>query len=101
VEALSVVAKMGALKLNLKKMRLELDTSDIQQILSIALDEDRDKALAYIKGKLSKQSIRIILEQKPKLIKQANWTYLNQIDSKRNTRIKQLTSTLRSFKIKL
>jgi hypothetical protein len=38
-----------------KKVCLELDTSDIQQILSIALDEDKDKALAYIKGKLAKQ----------------------------------------------
>jgi len=39
----------------LKKMRLELDISDIQQILSIALDEDKDKALVYIKGRLTRQ----------------------------------------------
>ncbi|MBU0767587.1 MAG: hypothetical protein KJ687_00625 [Proteobacteria bacterium] len=41
--------------MNLKKVRVELDISDIQQILSIVLDEDKDKALAYIKGKLAKQ----------------------------------------------
>jgi hypothetical protein len=35
--------------MNLKKMRLELDISDIRQILSMALDEDKDKTLAYIK----------------------------------------------------
>jgi len=41
--------------MNLKKVRLELDTSDIQEILPVALDDDREKALAYIKGKLAKQ----------------------------------------------
>jgi len=41
--------------MNLKKVRLELDISDIQQILSIALDEDKDKALVYIKGRLTRQ----------------------------------------------
>ena len=44
----------------LKKVRLELDTSDVQQILSIALDEDRDKALAYIKGKLAISSPSVL-----------------------------------------
>lgn len=41
--------------MNLKKVQLELDISDVQQVLAIALDEDKDKALEYIKGSLVKQ----------------------------------------------
>ena len=42
--------------MNLKKVQIELDISDVQQVLGIALDEDKDKALEYIKGSLSKRS---------------------------------------------
>jgi hypothetical protein len=41
--------------MNLRKVQLELDISDVRQILAIALDEDKDKALEYIKGSLVKK----------------------------------------------
>ena len=41
--------------MNLRKVQLELDVSEIQQILAIALDEDKEKALEYIKTRLVKQ----------------------------------------------
>lgn len=41
--------------MNLKKVQLELDISDVQTVLAIALDEDKDKALEYIKTRLVKQ----------------------------------------------
>jgi len=41
--------------MNLRKVQLELDISDVQQILAIALDEDQEKALEYIKARLVKQ----------------------------------------------
>lgn len=41
--------------MNLKKVQIELNISDVQQILAIALDEDEEKALEYIKIRLVKQ----------------------------------------------
>lgn len=41
--------------MNLRKVQIELDISDVQQVLAIALDEDKDKALEYIKAHLVKQ----------------------------------------------
>jgi len=41
--------------MNLKKVQIELDVSDVQQVLAIALDEDKDKALEYIKANIVKQ----------------------------------------------
>jgi len=41
--------------MNLRKVQIVLDVSDVQQVLAIALDEDREKALEYIKGSLVKQ----------------------------------------------
>jgi hypothetical protein len=41
--------------MNLKKVQIELDVSDVQQVLAIALDDDKDKALEYIKSRLAKQ----------------------------------------------
>ena len=42
-------------KMNLKKVQIELDVPDVQQVLAIALDEDKNKALEYIKGRLAKK----------------------------------------------
>ena len=41
--------------MNLKKVQIELDIPDVQLVLAIALDEDKDKALEYIKARLVKQ----------------------------------------------
>jgi len=41
--------------MNLKKVQIELNISDVQQVLAIALDEDKEKALEYIKIRLVKQ----------------------------------------------
>ena len=46
--------------MNLRKVQIELDVSDIQQILSIALDEDKDKALEYIKARLAKKVEKVL-----------------------------------------
>lgn len=35
------------LLVNLKNVHIELDTSDIQKVLSMALDDDRDQALIF------------------------------------------------------
>ena len=35
--------------MNLKKIRIELDTAEIQQVLGIALDDDSEQALKFIK----------------------------------------------------
>ena len=41
--------------MNLKNVHIELDISDIQKALSIALDDDRDQTQAFIKTRLAKQ----------------------------------------------
>jgi len=41
--------------MNLKKVQKELDIPDVQLVIAIALDEDKDKALEYIKASLVKQ----------------------------------------------
>jgi hypothetical protein len=41
--------------LNLKNVHIELDISDIQKVMSIALDDDKDQALTFIKKNLVKQ----------------------------------------------
>lgn len=41
--------------MNLKKVQIELDVSEVQQVLAIALDEDKEKALEYIKTRLAKK----------------------------------------------
>jgi len=41
--------------MNLRKVQIELDISDVQQVLAIALEEDKDKALEYIMARLVKQ----------------------------------------------
>jgi C_GCAxxG_C_C family probable redox protein len=45
-------------------------------------------------GEIAEQAARIILERKPEVLEQADWTYLNQIDSKIRARIKQISSKL-------
>ena len=41
--------------MNLKKVILELSVPDVQEILAIDLDEDADKALAFIRENLGKK----------------------------------------------
>ncbi len=41
--------------MNLKTIRIELAPQQIQKILSIALDDDKEGALEFIKGTLAKQ----------------------------------------------
>ena len=45
-------------------------------------------------GEIAEQAARIILERKPEVFEQADWTYLNKIDSKIKARIKQISSKL-------
>jgi hypothetical protein len=40
---------------NLKSINIQLNTLDVQQIIRIALDEDPQEALLFIKQKLFKQ----------------------------------------------
>jgi C_GCAxxG_C_C family probable redox protein len=47
-------------------------------------------------GEVSDQTARIVLDYEPERLELADWTYLNQTDSKMSARIKQLTNTLRS-----
>lgn len=46
-------------------------------------------------GEVSEQTARIVLNHKPGQLELADWTYLNQTDTKMSTRIKRLTNTLR------
>ena len=41
--------------MNLKKVMIELDVSEVQEILRIDMDEDEEEALAFIKENLAKQ----------------------------------------------
>ncbi len=41
--------------MNLKSIQVSLDAREIQTILAIALDEDRDAALAFIRNRLVKK----------------------------------------------
>ncbi len=46
--------------MNLKKIRIELDTTEIQQLLGIALEDDSEQALTFIKRKLVKRLERAL-----------------------------------------
>lgn len=39
----------------LKDIQMELSTDEVREILSIALDEDREKAMAFIRDHLAKK----------------------------------------------
>jgi hypothetical protein len=41
--------------MNLKKVNIELDVSDVREILAIDMDDDAGRALAFIKEHLAKQ----------------------------------------------
>jgi hypothetical protein len=41
--------------MNLKKVNIELNVSEVQEILAIDLDEDAQRALIFIKEHLAKQ----------------------------------------------
>jgi C_GCAxxG_C_C family probable redox protein len=47
-------------------------------------------------GEVAEQTVRIVLNHKPEQLELADWTYLNQTDTKMGTRIKQLSNALRS-----
>jgi C_GCAxxG_C_C family probable redox protein len=47
-------------------------------------------------GEVSEQTARLVLDHEPERLELADWTYLNQIDSKMSARIKQFTNILRS-----
>ncbi len=47
-------------------------------------------------GEISDQTARIVLDHEPERLELADWTYLNQTDSKMSARIKQLTNIFRS-----
>lgn len=47
-------------------------------------------------GEVAEQTVRIVLNHKPGQIELADWTYLNQTDTKMRTRIKKLSNALRS-----
>lgn len=47
-------------------------------------------------GEVSDQAARIILEHKPEQLEQADWMYLNKIDSKLDATIKRIANTFRS-----
>jgi C_GCAxxG_C_C family probable redox protein len=46
-------------------------------------------------GDISEQTARIVLEHEPERLELADWTYLNQSDSKMSAMIKQLSNALR------
>lgn len=41
--------------MNLRKVRLELEAHEVQQLLAIDLDDDRDRALQFIRKTLVKR----------------------------------------------
>jgi len=47
-------------------------------------------------GEVAEQTARIVLNHKSEQLDLADWTYLNQTDTKMHTRIKQLSNALRS-----
>lgn len=47
-------------------------------------------------GEVAEQTARIVLNHKPERLELADWTYLNQTDTKMHTRIKQLSNAIRS-----
>lgn len=48
--------------MKLKNVQIELNTTEIQQILAIALDENAAEALAYIKDNLCKRIEKALLQ---------------------------------------
>ncbi len=47
----------------LKAIQMELSTDEVRQILSIALDEDRDRAMKFIRDHLAKKVDKKLQEQ--------------------------------------
>ena len=46
--------------MNLKTAHIELNTSEIQHILTIALDDDKEQALEFIKQVLAKRVEKVL-----------------------------------------
>jgi hypothetical protein len=47
--------KIGWEVMNLKKLNVELDVEEVQELLAIDLDDDAQRALAFIKEHLAKE----------------------------------------------
>lgn len=47
----------------LKDVQLKLSADDVQDVLAIALDEDRDKALAFLRDQLAKKVEKALQDQ--------------------------------------
>jgi hypothetical protein len=47
--------KTGWVVMNLKKVNVELSESEVQELLAIDMDDDAQRALAFIKERLAKQ----------------------------------------------
>lgn len=50
-----MILKSEVLKMRLKKVTVELEVADVQEILSIDLDDEAERALIFIKEHLVKQ----------------------------------------------
>lgn len=47
----------------LKDVQLKLSADDVREVLSIALDEDQEKGLAFIRDRLAKKVEKALQEQ--------------------------------------
>jgi C_GCAxxG_C_C family probable redox protein len=74
--------KFGATCCRVLTKNIELDT------------EHHFQLCARRTGEVAERAARIILERKPKVFEQADWTYLSRTDSKMKARINRLVNTI-------
>jgi hypothetical protein len=53
--SLQICKKTGWVVMNLKKVNIELEVAEVQELLAIDMDDDAQRALAFIKEHLAKQ----------------------------------------------
>jgi hypothetical protein len=53
--SLQIRKKTGWVVMNLKKVNIELGVAEVQELLAIDMDDDAQRALAFIKEHLAKQ----------------------------------------------